>query len=60
MTTVFCLNCGQQVAAKRHIGVGTLIMLACTLGWGIIAVVLGYKKRCAICLDTNFRSSNDE
>ena len=43
-----CQACQRSVPAKRHFGVGTLIFVIMTLGWGILLLPF-WKKRCTIC-----------
>ena len=43
-----CKYCGRMVAHKRRIGVGTLIMVVVTAGFGLLAIPF-YEVRCTIC-----------
>lgn len=45
---VHCNLCKRAVDAKRHIGVGTLILVLMTWGAWLFAIPF-YKKRCTIC-----------
>lgn len=49
----YCNNCEQNVAAKRKIGVGSLILCIITGGLWLLVIPF-YTKRCHICGDDNF------
>jgi hypothetical protein len=54
----YCLNCKQNIEAKRNIGIGTLILVLCTLGWWLLLIPF-YTKRCPLCKGTNFGNESD-
>lgn len=55
MSSKYCANCKQVVNARRHIGVGTFILVIVTGGLWLLAILL-YSKRCPLCRDTAFVS----
>ena len=48
MATMYCALCRRPVEAKRHIGVGTLILAVVSFGVSLLAIPF-YKRRCCIC-----------
>lgn len=48
MQALHCKNCGQYRIFKRTIGIGTLVLVLVTAGWGLLAIPF-YKKRCIYC-----------
>jgi len=48
MATRYCTLCERKVEAKRHIGVGTLILTLLTAGFWALAIFF-YNERCYIC-----------
>ncbi len=48
MATLYCNLCERMVEAKRHVGIGTLILVILTgLIW--VIVIPFYQKKCSIC-----------
>ena len=45
---MYCALCRRPVEAKRHIGVGTLILAVVSFGVSLLAIPF-YKRRCCIC-----------
>lgn len=48
MTTMFCVLCRRPVEARRHIGIGTVLLAFCTGGLSLLAIPF-YSRRCPIC-----------
>ena len=48
MAVKMCMHCDKKVEAKRHIGIGTIILLVLTGGLWLLVIPF-YKKRCPIC-----------
>jgi len=58
MSTKFCNNCKQMVNTKRVIGVGTFLLALITSGISLLFIPV-YKKRCPLCLGSNFNRSDN-
>ena len=52
MAVRYCKLCDRKAEAKRHIGVGTLLLVLVTGGFWLLLIPL-YSKRCPICKSTN-------
>jgi hypothetical protein len=48
MAAMYCRLCRRPVEARRHIGLGTVILAVCTGGLWLVAIPF-YSKRCFIC-----------
>jgi len=48
MKTKYCPNCKQEMGFKRSLGVGTILMIVLTAGWGLLLLPL-YPSRCVRC-----------
>lgn len=48
MATKYCALCNRPVEARRHIGLGTVILAFVTGGLWLVAIPF-YAKRCSIC-----------
>lgn len=48
MATMYCTLCRRPVEAKRHIGVGTVVLAFASAGLSLLALPF-YAKRCPIC-----------
>ena len=44
----YCNLCQRNVPTRRHIGIGTLILVLLTMGFWL-PVILFYRQRCTIC-----------
>jgi len=53
-----CVACQREVAWKRKIGVGTLLLVLMTFGFWLLLIPL-YPKRCPICLGTAFSCQHE-
>lgn len=51
MATMYCHLCQRPVEARRHFGIGTLILLILTWAQWLIVMPF-YPKRCPICQST--------
>lgn len=52
MATMYCNFCNRPVEAKRHVGIGTLLLVLVTWGAWILAIPF-YAKRCPMCKTTS-------
>jgi hypothetical protein len=52
MAKKYCANCERYVNTSRKIGVGTFIMVICTVGLWLLVIPF-YEQRCPICLSKN-------
>lgn len=50
--SVHCIPCDRDVEPKKHIGVGTLLLVLITWGLWLLVIPL-YKKRCTLCRGTS-------
>jgi hypothetical protein len=48
---MYCALCRRPVEAKRHIGVGTVVLAVLSGGLSLLAIPF-YSKRCSICKST--------
>lgn len=53
MSMQHCAACERKVDSKRHIGVGTLLLVLVTVGFWL-PIIFFYRQRCPICKSAEF------